>query len=159
MKLIGTPFRSALREVNDALGQESLPRLLRQPGMRTALRVTVVYHDFRASASVATLTEHRTQLPRLSIVYRHALSGKPLIYDIPGVRHQTLMRALHTYGFDRLMDQPNMAVSGDDWWLIERAEGNFHHGLVVAPARAEGVYAQIVEAVRTHLPESLREVR
>ncbi|MFN8379574.1 MAG: hypothetical protein U0452_12980 [Anaerolineae bacterium] len=120
--------------------------------------MTVDYHDRRARASVTTISRTAVGI-RLEIAFDGVL-GKALQHPFDLDRYNTFTQALLGLGFDRLKDAPDLPAPGKgDVWLIERAAGSFAHGLLLAPDRAEGVYARLMNAVRHGLPEALRQVQ
>jgi hypothetical protein len=148
----------ALRAVAESLGLEPIARIARQPGVRAVCRVTTLICDGRASSAAATI-QRAGQGATLELAYQRALDGRHLVRALPAARHERLASALASLGFDHLPDQPNLPDHPTvDLWMIERAAGTFHRAVILAPALAEGVHLQLVHAVRTHLPEALREL-
>jgi hypothetical protein len=41
-------------------------------------------------------------------------------------------------------------------WLVERAAGSYFHDIVLSPGNATGHHREVVLALKTHLPESVR---
>ncbi|MDZ4764300.1 MAG: hypothetical protein SGI73_07075 [Chloroflexota bacterium] len=152
----------ALRAIAESLRLPLLAQIARQPGVAVAYRITVLYHDGRASNSAATLTRlhaARGESDVLELAYSRAWDGKPIMRTIPRARCDAFARALVALGFDRLPDQPDLPDrSIVDLWLIERAAGTFVRGVIVAPELAHNQHAALVDAVRVGLPEALREV-
>jgi hypothetical protein len=149
----------ALRAIAESLRLPPLLEVMRQPGVQTAYRVTVIYHDGRFSNSVATVRRTMLEGVPLEIAFQRALDGKPLRYLIPPPRYEMFVKALAMQGFDKLADQENLPdYNVTDFWLIERAAGSFVRSVIVAPELATGKHATIVAAVRTYLPEALKEV-
>lgn len=155
----GSSFHApSLLAVAARCGLPTVTQLARRPGMQGVFRVTVGYHDRRARDTVTTIT--RTAIgTALEIAFDGAL-GKPLQHLLSGDRYETFARAVLGVGFDHLKDAPNLPAPGKgDVWLIERAAGAYAHGVLIAPDRAEGVFARLVNAVRHGLPEALRQVQ
>jgi hypothetical protein len=93
-------------------------------------------------------------------VYRRALDQKPLRYHLDDERYHQWVSALQGLRFDQLPDQPDLPPYDSlDVWLIERAAGTFYHGVILAPATAQDIYARLVNAVKHGVPEVLREVK
>jgi hypothetical protein len=46
--------------------------------------------------------------------------------------------------------------AGVDVWLVERAAGSYFHDIVLSPGNATGHHREVVLALKTHLPESVR---
>ena len=147
-----------LRAISERLKLEPVKQIIKQPGMRAVYRVTIDYHDRRALDSVATLYDRRGSEPVLDIVYRRLFGERPISHPIAQQRYEHFTRALQKLRFDHLKDQPGMPVYGLDFWMIERAAGAFVKNIIVAPAVAEGVHAELVHIIKTYLPEALREI-
>jgi hypothetical protein len=147
-----------LRAIAEYLRLEPLKRIARQPGVRSVYRVTIYHHDRRALDSVATLCRERENQATLSLNYEGVFHLKPLIHNIPPERYEAFTLALQKLHFDHLADQPGMPLYGLDFWMIERAAGTFVKSIIVAPQTANGVYAELVAIIKTHLPEALREI-
>jgi hypothetical protein len=149
----------ALRAIAESLHLPPLVEVVRQPGVQTACRVTVIYHDGRWSNSAATVRRTGLEGIPLEIAFQRALDRKPLRYLIPPPRYELFAKTLAAQGFDKLADQPDLPdYNVTDFWLIERAAGTFVRGVIVAPELATGKHAAIVAAVRTYLPEALKAV-
>jgi hypothetical protein len=147
-----------LRSIGDQINLTPLQKVALQPGISAVYRLTVRYHDRRARESVATLRRWRDQIT-LEIVYRGRFDHKPLALNVLQAQYEAFVAALHKLRFDQLNDQPNLPTYGVDLWLLERAAGSFTKSLILAPELARDVHAALVETVRTHLPEMLREVK
>lgn len=154
-----TNHASTLRAIIDSAGVDALPTIMRRPGVRAVYRVTVHYHDGRARDTVATLVYSAADGARLEIVFRVTFAGKPLVHPITPARYEAWTAALGALNIDRLPDQRNLPTYGADLWLVERAAGSFLKSVIIAPALADGAHAALVHAVRTHLPDALREVQ
>jgi hypothetical protein len=154
----GSSFHApTLLAVAARCGLPAVAALARRPGMRGVYRVTIGYHDRRAKDTVTTLTYSSTGTA-LEIAFDGAI-GKPLQHPFSADRYRAFADALFGVGFDTLKDAPNLPAPGKgDVWLIERAASSFAHGLLLAPERAEGPYARLLNAVRHGLPEALRRV-
>lgn len=147
-----------LRSIGDQMKLTPLQKVAMQPGISAVYRLTVRYHDRRACDSVATLQRWREQMT-LEIVYRGRFDHKPLKMTIQPTRYEAFVASLHKLHFDHLKDQPNLPTYGADLWLLERAAGSFAKSLILAPELAVGIYVELVNAVKTYLPEMLREVQ
>jgi hypothetical protein len=147
-----------LRAIADYLGLEPLKRIARRPGVRAVYRVTIYHHDRRALDSVATLHRDSPNQAILSLVYEGMFHSKPLIHNISPERYEAFMLALQKHHFDHMPDQPGMPLYGLDFWMIERAAGTFVKSVIVAPHTANGLHAELVTTIKTHLPEALREI-
>lgn len=147
-----------LRNIAERLGLPPVKTLVKEPGVLGVYRVTIYYHDRRARDSCATLVDARRQEPRLSTCYRGAFGQRPITYTLSETRYEAFAQALQKLRFDHLRDQPGMPLYGLDFWMIERAAGSFLRSVIVAPQTAQGVHADLVRAVQTHLPEALRAI-
>jgi hypothetical protein len=157
MSIIGY-HAPALRAVAESLGLEPIAQIAKQPGVQAVYRATMLIHDGRASSAAATM-KRIGQGVSLELAYQRALDGRHLVRALPIIRYERLASALAALGFDHLPDQPNLPDRPTaDLWMIERAAGTFHRAVILAPALAEGVHLQLADAVRTHLPEALREL-
>lgn len=146
-----------LRSIAERLKQPPVRQIIKQPGMRDVYRVTIFYHDRRALDSVATLTNRHTAEPQLAIAYRRVFRERPLLHTIPRTRYEHFVNTLNHLRFDHLRDQAGLPqYQSLDLWMIERAAGTFVRGIILAPETAEGVHAEVVNAIKTHLPEALR---
>ena len=148
-----------LRAIIESVGVASLGDIVKQPGVIAVYRLTVYHHDGRAHDTVSTLTHSLTRGNRLETVVRLMFGGKPLVHNVTPRRYEHFVNTLNAVRFDQLRDQPDLPPYGADLWLLERAAGSFNKSVVLAPARAEGVYAALCEAIRADLPEALRELR
>lgn len=148
----------ALRAVAESLRLPTVAQIARMPAVAAVYRITVMYHDGRASNSAATVVQRRDG-NILELAYTRALTGKPITHTIPQARLDAFARTLAQLGFDRLPDQPDLPDRNVvDLWLIERGAGTFVRGVIVAPELAREKYAALIDAVKTHLPEALREI-
>ncbi|PJF25720.1 MAG: hypothetical protein CUN53_11345 [Phototrophicales bacterium] len=148
----------ALRAIAESLDLEPVTRIARQPGVQAVYRVTTLIHDGRASSAAATITRVGQGVV-LEMAYQRALEGRHLARTLPIPRYERFASALVTLGFDHLPDQADLPDRPTaDLWMIERAAGTFQRAVIVAPALAQGVYLSLVDAVRTYLPEALREL-
>ena len=153
------PHAPTLRAIIESVGVESLSALMKQPGVSAVYRLTVYHHDGRAHDTVSTLTHSPVRGNRLETIVRLMFGGKPLVHNVTPQRYEHFVATLNAVRFDQLDDQPGLPPYGADLWLLERAAGSYTKSVVLAPERAEGVYATLVAAVRADLPEALREVR
>jgi hypothetical protein len=147
-----------LRSIGDQMKLTPLPKVASQPGISAVYRLTVRYHDRRACDSAATLQRWRDRMA-LEIVYRGRFDHKPLAITVQPTRYEAFVAALHKLHFDQLNDQQNLPTYGVDLWLLERAAGSFAKSLILSPELATDVHAALVQAVKTYLPETLREVQ
>jgi hypothetical protein len=147
-----------LRVIADELGLKPAEEIARQPGMRAVYRLTIRYHDSRSYDSVATVSRYVTNSPQLEITYRGLFDHKPLVLAIEQARFDAFTGALLKLRFDHLPDQPNIPTYGVDLWMIERAAGGFSRSVILAPKLAQGVYNDLIAAVRKHLPEAVKEL-
>lgn len=149
-----------LRAIAEQAGLEPLARLARRPAVHAVHRISVHYYDGRARSSAATLTRFGVDGVDLALVFSRALGHKPLVHAIPLLRYEAWVKVLSALRFDHLSDQDHLPeYPMADLWLVERASGTFVKSVILAPALAEGVHAQLAQAVRTHLPEALRELK
>jgi hypothetical protein len=150
-----------LRQIALRLEQGDLRQENAKPGVNESLRVSIHYHDGRSPASVATLHRGHGEVCRLSVAYdRYDRLGKPFIYsfNIPLERYQKLLAALRLNKFDQMDDEADVPFLGADLWFIERASGHFYHNVVIEPSSARGHHRETLIAIRTHLPEAVREL-
>lgn len=157
MSIIGY-HAPALRAIAESLALEPVARIAKQPGVQAVYRVTVLIHDGRASSAAATV-KRVGQGVALELAYQRALDGKHLLKTLPIARYERFVSALAELGFDHLPDQPDLPDRPTaDLWMVERAAGSFQRAVILAPALAQGAHLKLVEAVRTYLPEALREL-
>ncbi len=149
---------SLLRAIADQMRLAPVKTLALQPGVRAVFRLTVRYHDRRARDSIGTLRHLGRDEVKLEMIYRGLFEHKPLVIGIEPGRLEAFMLHLQQYRFDRLRDQPNLPAYGVDLWLLERAAGGFTWSVLLSPERAQGVYADLAQTVRSLLPEALRQV-
>lgn len=143
----------------EATGQLPIAKVARQPGAGEVYRVVAHYYDGRGRDSVGTLYCGRTGA-RVEVVYRGALSGKPLTYPVDVSRPLGLAAALGRAGFDKMADQDKLPeYDSTDCWMVERAAGAFSRSVIFLPEQATGGYAAVRDAIRQHLPEGLKQVR
>jgi hypothetical protein len=156
---VPTSHYAAMRALIEAIGVAPLADLIRRPGISGVYRLTVFHHDGRARDTVSTLFHGAAIGNQLETVVRLMFDGKPLVRQVLPQRFDHFVAALNKAGFDHLPDQPDIPPYGVDVWLLERAAGSFTKSVVLAPQRADGVYATLVAAIQTDLPDALREVR
>ncbi len=149
---------SPLRAIADQMRLEPVKTLALRPGTRAVFRLTVRYHDRRARDSVGTLRHLGRDEVKLEMVYRGLFDHKPLSIRIEPQRLEAFKTTLLRLRFDTLRDQPDLPAYGVDLWLLERAAGSFAWSVLLAPECAQGVYAELTQAVRRCLPEALRQV-
>jgi hypothetical protein len=153
-------YAYVLRTIADNTGIKPLSKLALEPGIQSAYRITVHYYDKRACDSVGTLCRLMSEDERsLEMRYQGAFQQKPLFYPIELERYEAFLRTMQKAQLDRLPDQPNLPMRGVDLWLVERAAGGFSKSVILAPKAAEGAYETIVNSVKIHLPEAVREIR
>lgn len=146
-----------LRDIAETLGLPPVRALARGPSVRAVYRVTVRHADRRA-LDVVTTAVRDSAGASLTISYEGLRHLPPLRHSIAPERFTALALAWQRAGFDRLYDQPGLPLHELDLWLLERAAGTFVHSVIVGPAAAKNSYAMLVDAVRIHLPEALREI-
>ncbi len=157
MSIIGY-HAPALRAIAESLALDSVAQIARQPGVQAVYRITVLIHDGRAS-SAATTMKRVGQGVILELAYQRALDGTRLVRTLPIARYERFVCALSELDFDHLPDQPDLPDRPTaDLWMVERAAGSFRRAVIVAPALAQGRHLRLVDAVRTYLPEALREL-
>ena len=148
-----------LRLIGDQMKLPPLQKVALLPGISGVYRLTVRYHDRRAYDSVATARRFGRSQPTLEIVYRGLFDHRPLALTLESARYEAFALALQKLRFDQLKDQPDLPTHGTDLWLLERAAGSFAKSLILAPELAKDSYTDLIEAIRTHIPEMLREVK
>ena len=147
-----------LREIAERIGLGSVKQIAAQPGIRTVYRITLYYPDRRASDTVATLIQLSLTDVVLQVVYLGYFDNNPLIRQLTTHDYEALASVFSKLSFDRLLDQSDMPSYGADLCLVERAAGGFVKGVLFAPQHASGVYINLLETLRSYLPEALREV-
>lgn len=159
-----------LRRVAENLGLPPLKTLLREPTVQAVYRISLHYGDLAAHDSVATLikrtepaapTVERGEIAviTLTVGFHAALGGKLLVHQISSERYNAFVMALRAASFDKLQDQADLPFYGADVWQVERGAGSFIKSVLLAPAQASGAHAAVVAAIRTYLPEALRQVQ
>ncbi|RMG89891.1 MAG: hypothetical protein D6712_00900 [Chloroflexi bacterium] len=154
MELKIAPLRAVIEQAN----VQSLFKLATQPAVKGVYRLTAFYPDRRAHHSIATLTYTAYEEATLEVIYIGAFHNRPLTHTITWERLEQFESALRKAGFDKLHDQNNVSVYGEDCWLLERAAGSFSKSILLAPHRVEQPYTTIVNAIDAYLPEMIREV-
>jgi hypothetical protein len=147
-----------LRGIASAMNLPPVLQVARRATARGVFRITVHYHDNHAKSSVATLIRAIDPVSTLEVAYLGAFHHQPLTHLVSPARYDGFVLALEKLHFDQMKDQPSIPFYGVDLWLVERAAGTYHKSIIIAPGRAEGRHAALVESVRKYLPESLREV-
>jgi hypothetical protein len=150
---------SQLRAIADQMGQPTTTQIAKTPGVSAVYRLTVRYHDRRASDSVATLRRIGKNDALLEIVYRGLFNHKPVTATLDNERYSAFVDALQKVHFDSLSDQQNIPPHGVDLWLLERGAGTFNKTVIIAPELTGSVYARLVYLVGSTLPEAVREVK
>jgi len=150
------PQSASLRFIAVRMQIAELPQVVKQPGVGEAFRLTVQYHDARHPNQIATVTKVQGSGAQLTVAYRRA-DDRPLIFEYPLAitQFQGLTGALRQLKFDTL-DDAAIPAFGTDTWLLERAAGSFYHDLMLAPANAQGVYAELMQVLNTYMPMGLR---
>lgn len=148
-----------LRLIAERLQVEELRKEIRKPGIGEAFRVSIFHHDGRAPNSVATLRRGPGGVCKLNVAYDTLGKNRTYDFTVPLERYQKLLAALRISKFDVMDDEPELPYHGVDLWLVERGSGSFHHDVVLSPDSARGHYRELVLAIRTHLPEAVREIR
>lgn len=149
----------ALRAIAERAHLPMVRHLALKPGVRSVMRVTVYHHHRTAHDSVATLCRSSLEAPELSIVHEGVFFPRPLTHPIPMERVEVVMGDLQRLHFDHLLDQPGLPLYGLDLWMVERAAGAFVKSVILSPQTADGPYAGIAAAIKSYLPEALREIR
>lgn len=142
-------------------GQPELRKVLQRPGVNEALRLSVYHHDGAKPDYLATLTRGIGASCDLEMVYDKYIRLNLLYtynFTIPLERYQKLLSALRIGKFDEMDDEPDLPGSGVNLWLIERGSGSFYHDVVLAPSQSVGHHRELVIALRTFLPEAIREL-
>lgn len=152
-------YAAILREAAERAGVKSAQAVAAEPGVRAVHRVTIHYGDMRASDTIVTLRHDVTGEAYIEAVYRGHFNNKPLIRRLNQSRYDAFIRDFTRIRFDKLEDQYDVALYGLDICLFERGAGGFVKGVIFSPQRPESPYAAVMEIIKTHLPEALREVR
>lgn len=150
------PQSASLRFIAVRMQIAELPQVVKQPGIGEGFRVTVQYHDARHPNQIATVTKIQGSDAQLTVVYRRA-DDRLLLFEYPltAMQFQGLTGALRQIKFDTLDDALTPSY-GADIWLLERAAGSFYHDLLLAPAHAQGIYAELTQVINTYIPLGLR---
>ncbi|MEQ8672367.1 MAG: hypothetical protein RLP44_15795 [Aggregatilineales bacterium] len=155
MERIAHTFRQVAERVSIAPVKD----LIKQPGMRNVHRVTVHYHDFRASDAVATLTQRLSEPARLEVIYEGHFDHKPLTRQFSATDFERFCQVFLNIRFDKMIDQQGVSPFGVDVCMVERASGGFERSIIFAPSKADGYYATVYNAVSAYIPEVVREVK
>lgn len=148
-----------LRFIAERLGLAGLRHVVRQPGVNEAYRISIHYYDGRHPDQVATLVVGAHRTVTLSVAYRRMHNHPAFEYSIDPDRFRMFDQTMRRLGFDHTDDQDDMPYLGADLWLLERSSGTFFHDLVLAPATAEGVHRDLMQAVTAHLKEAVRAIQ
>jgi hypothetical protein len=152
-------YTDSLHVIAERLGLQMLRQAATRPGVNEALRLTIHYPDGSLPGSVATLERGLGADCRLRLMYdRHDDRGEPYQYEfrIPLERYHKLLTGLRLSRFEMLDDAFDAPPAGVDVWLVERAAGSYLHDIVLSPGNATGHHREVVLALKTHLPESVR---
>lgn len=149
-----------LRLIAARLNLPELEQVAIQAGVTETFRLTIKYHDGRHPDQVATVVKHQSKaVPSFSVLYQR-INGDVLtlehVLDVD--RFRSLIATLKKMGFDRLDDDKSIDWIRSDVWLVERAASAFHHDVIIAPATATGIYADIVTLVTSSLREAVRAI-
>ncbi len=149
-----------LRLIAARLGLPELEQVARQAGITETFRLTIKYHDGQHPDQVATAIKNQAKpAPTLTVVYQRA-NGDSLTLEHPLEvdRFRSMIATLKKMGFDRLDDDKSIDWTRADLWLVERAASAFHHDVIIAPATATGLYAEIVRLITANLREAVRAI-
>jgi hypothetical protein len=152
-------YSGFLRATAASVGVEPVQQLALGPGVSAVYRVIVHNGSSSACDVVATLTRAHTAGAQLEVIYRGRFQHKPITRAVTEPVYDAWCRALHTAGLDRLDDQVDSGAYGVDLCMIERGAGSYTRSVIFSPRGASGPYRVLVDALRTHLPEVMREVR
>ncbi len=154
-----TLYASIMREIAANVGLPFLREVARQPGVKAAYRISLHYGDMRAHDAVCAVTIRTAQVNAVvQVYYVGRFDSKPILRGMPPDLFTGWAQALQAIKFDRMHDQDGIVPYGVDLCMVERASGGFEQGVIFMPKRADGAYATLLGAVRTYLPEVLREV-
>src|SRR5258708_4005900 len=149
-----------LRLIAARLGLPELEQVALQAGVTETFRLTVKYHDGRHPDQVATAVKHQSKaVPSLNVVYRR-VNGDALTLEQPLdlERFRAMIATLKKIGYDRMDEDKTIDWVNADVWLVERAASAFHHDVIIAPATASGIYADIVALVTSSMREAVRAI-
>lgn len=152
-------YAHILRGIAEQLSCLRVKDVAANPGVQAVYRVTIHYPDMRASDTVATLVYTSARKADLETCYRGHFNHKPLRRQLDVADYQAFSQQFAPGLFDRLPDQPDILFYGADLWLIERGAGNFVKSVIIAPQTATDSYGKLLGAVRTYLPEAVREIK
>ena len=151
-------FAPILRGIAEKVGLESVKDCLKQPSIKAIYRITLHYQDYRATSSVATLTHATSADVLLEVNYQNKFENKPLTRKLTPKAYENFTNDLATLRFDKLKDQ-DVSPYGKDICMVERGSGGFVHSVIFAPTEADGDYEALFQAIKTYLPEALREIK
>ncbi|MDX1993642.1 MAG: hypothetical protein SF029_14735 [bacterium] len=151
-------YASVLREIAERASLKPVKEIALLPGMKAVYRVTLHYFDFRASDSVVTVCCGRSNDALSEAVYVGRFGNRPLTRTLGTRDYENFVRTIMSLSFDKLPDQQHIPVYGADVCMVERAAGTFVKGVIFAPQKAEGHYHTLFAAIKTYLPEALREM-
>lgn len=140
------------------LGFGDLAALARQAGVKSVLQISVYQADAGLRHAVARAIAFQHGGGQMQIVYEGFNGHKPLLLDVSAERLASVERTLIRARFDRLHDEAGMSPWARTLWLVQRAAGSFQHGIVFSPDTARSPYAEIVSAIRQHLPAAVRDL-
>lgn len=152
-------FAPILRGIAEKIGLKPVKALMKQPVIKAVFRITLHYQDFRASDSVATLARSVDSEIPLAVNFHNRFNNKPIVRKLTLKAYNEFIHDFTQARFDKLRDQQNVSPYGKDLCLVEHATGGFIHSVIFAPADIEGNYDTLYKAIKTHLPEGLREVK
>lgn len=147
-----------LHDIADRCGLKSVRAIAREPGVRAVYRVTVNHADRQTADVVATLRQEGAPQARLAVVYPGRFGNRPLLRGLDERDFAAFAQSLRRARFDKLDDQPGIPTHDVPLLMLERAAGGFSKDIVLMPTQAEGVYADLLEAVRRYIPEALRTI-
>jgi len=149
---------SSLYEVADNLDVPNIKDIAKQVGVISVLRITAYYSERKARHSVATVVQRHQDQREMGVVYEGFFNHKPVVLSVSRDNLEQVLNALQKAKFDKLYDQPLVSYKDNILWLIQRASGIYHHGIIVSPDIPQMPFSLIVNAIDAYLPEAIREV-
>lgn len=151
------PSATFLRRIAERLGQPPLSKLIGQPLLREAIRVTVLYGAPNIAAVIATVMHIRGSAPELSVVYQGHFDQRPVRRMLTEQSFEELSVGLRALKFDQLKDEPDLMPSSN-LWLVERGAGGYTKSLILSPQTTRPDYQKIIGHINQLIPEVSRQL-
>lgn len=152
-------YDRALRSLAERINIKSVKTICKQITVQAVHRIAVYYADGRAAHSIATLIQHRGEITHtVEVFYDGLFDKKSIEHNIHLDDYEAYAKALQKAHFDSLGDMPDHDLSSNTVWCVERASAGLYHMVVMSPEVTSVPYVTISKAVKTHMPEAIREV-